>query len=172
MNNQLQANIFRFILLVLLQILILKQIPVELASFRLLIFLYPTFLILLPTNTPSQVMILLGFLIGITLDIFYDSPGVHAGASVFSGFMRGASLRLFGVDVDQVKIPTPSRANIGFGKYARISAFILFFHIFVYYVFDVFTFVYIGEILIKTIGSFVISYPVVLAFALISNVKK
>ena len=172
MNNQLQANIFRFILLVLLQLLILKQIPIELASFRLLIFLYPMFIILLPTNSPKQLLIMLGFLIGITLDIFYDSPGVHAGASVFTGFIRGFSLRMFGIDVDQIKIPTPSRANIGLGKFSRVSAFILFFHIFVYYVFDVFTFVYLGEILIKTLGSFIISYPVVLAYALISNAKK
>lgn len=172
MNDQLQANIFRFIFLVIIQLLILKQIPIELADFRLLIFLYPMFIILLPTQTPKQFLILLGFLIGITLDMFYDSPGVHAGAAVFTGFIRDFSLRMFGVDIDKAKSLTPSRANIGLGKFSQVAAFILFLHIFVYYIFDVFTFVYLGEILLKTTGSFIVSYPLLIAYAMIFNSKK
>ncbi|HHB79684.1 MAG TPA: rod shape-determining protein MreD [Saprospiraceae bacterium] len=172
MNNQLQSSIFRFIFVVIIQLLILKQIPIELANFRLLIFLYPLFIILMPTQSPKQLLIFLGFLIGIILDVFYDSPGVHAGAAVFTGYIRDFSLRLFGVDLDKAKSFTPSIAQIGLGKFAQVAAFILFFHIFVYYIFDVFTFVYLGEILIKTVGSFIVSYPLVLAYALIFNSKK
>lgn len=172
MNDQLQANIFRFIFLIAIQLLILKQVPIDLANFRLLIFLYPMFILLLPTQSPKQLLIFLGFLMGLTLDMFYDSPGVHAGALVFTGFIRDFSLRMFGVDMEKVKSLTLSRANIGFGKFAQLSAFILFLHIFVYYIFDVFTFVYIGEILVKTVGSFIVSYPVFLAYALIFNSKK
>lgn len=172
MNNQLQANIFRFIALVILQVLILKQIPVELANYHLLFFLYPIFILLLPTKTPKQILILLGFLIGITIDFYYDSLGVHAGAAVFTGFFRGFILQVLGVDVDSTKMPTPSRAHIGFGKFSQVAAVLLLTHIFVYYTFDVFTFAYLREILIKTIGSFIISYPVLIAFSLIFNMKK
>lgn len=170
MNKQV-SQIFRFVLLVVIQIIILKQVPIEFSGFPLLLFLYPLFIILLPTDSPKQLLIMMGFLIGIVLDMFYDSPlGVHAGAGVFTGFIRGFGLRLVGVE--ETKLTIPSIASIGFGKFARFSGFLLFTHIFVYYIYDVFTFVYFQEILLKTIGSFVFSYPLLLAFALITNTRR
>ncbi len=171
MNKQLQSQILRFVLLVIIQIVILKQIPIEFGGFPLLLFLYPLFLILMPTDSPKQLLIIMGFVIGITLDMFYDSPlGVHAGAGVFTGFVRGFGLRLVGVE--ETKLPVPSIAALEFGKFARFAGFLLLVHIFVYYVFDVFTFVFIKEILLKTLGSFVFSFPLLLAVALITNTKR
>ena len=57
-------------------------------------FLYLGFLLFLPLRTPIVVQLLLSFGIGLTMDIFYDTGGLHAAAAVLLGFLRPWVLRL------------------------------------------------------------------------------
>ncbi len=173
MNNKiLLANLSRIILFVLLQVLVLKQIPMELAGYHLMVFLYPVLLILLPLRMPKIGLLLTAFVLGLVLDSFYDSPGVHAGASVFTVFIRNFVFRIMDVDTDNVRISVASREYIGTGRFLRLVAVLLFFHILVYYIYDVFTFVYFKEIIVKTMGSFVVSMLLVLPVSFIFGFRR
>ena len=57
-------------------------------------FLYLGFLLFLPLATPIVVLLLLAFGMGLTMDIFYDTGGLHAAAAVLLGFLRPWVLRL------------------------------------------------------------------------------
>ena len=57
-------------------------------------FFYLGFLLFLPIGTPIVLQLLLSFAMGLTMDIFYDTGGVHAAAAVLLGFMRPWVLRL------------------------------------------------------------------------------
>ncbi|MBC6606810.1 hypothetical protein H8B13_08270 [Hymenobacter sp. BT188] len=57
-------------------------------------FFYLGFLLFLPITTPIVVQLLLGFTVGITMDIFYDTGGVHAAAAVLVMYLRPWVLRL------------------------------------------------------------------------------
>ena len=57
-------------------------------------FLYLGFLLFLPLRTPIVVQLLLSFAMGLTMDIFYDTGGLHAAAAVLLGFLRPWVLRL------------------------------------------------------------------------------
>ncbi|MBD2769615.1 hypothetical protein IC235_17130 [Hymenobacter sp. BT664] len=57
-------------------------------------FLYLGFLLFLPINTPIVMQLLLSFAMGLTIDIFYDTGGLHAAAAVGLGFVRPWVLRL------------------------------------------------------------------------------
>lgn len=57
-------------------------------------FFYLGFLLFLPITTPIVVQLLLGFMVGITMDIFYDTGGVHAAAAVLVMYLRPWVLRL------------------------------------------------------------------------------
>ena len=57
-------------------------------------FLYLGFLLFLPLATPIVVQLLLAFGMGLTMDIFYDTGGLHAAAAVLLGFLRPWVLRL------------------------------------------------------------------------------
>ncbi|QIL76960.1 MULTISPECIES: hypothetical protein [Hymenobacter] len=57
-------------------------------------FFYLGFLLFLPITTPIVVQLLLGFGVGITMDIFYDTGGVHAAAAVLLMYLRPWVLRL------------------------------------------------------------------------------
>jgi rod shape-determining protein MreD len=92
MINEIIRNLFRFIILVLVQVLVLRNI--ELGMF-LNPFLYVLFILMLPFETPRTLLLVLGFAMGITIDMFYDTQGMHAAATVFMAFCRPSILKLF-----------------------------------------------------------------------------
>ena len=51
-------------------------------------FLYLGFLLFLPLATPIVVQLLLAFAMGLMMDVFYDTGGLHAAAAVLLGFLR------------------------------------------------------------------------------------
>ena len=121
-----------FVLLVLFQGLILNNI--ELGGY-INPFLYVLFILALPFDTPDWVVLSLGFLIGVFIDIFTSTLGMHASATVFMGFMRVFVLRLFkprdGYDFNT----TPSLQNMGLMWYFNYaSVLIVLHHLFLFYI--------------------------------------
>lgn len=51
-------------------------------------FLYVAFILLMPIETNNLILMLLGFLIGFSVDVFYDSLGLHAFTIVFIAYIR------------------------------------------------------------------------------------
>ncbi|MBZ0327411.1 MAG: rod shape-determining protein MreD [Altibacter sp.] len=103
-NSEIFSNIIRFIVLVLVQVLLLNYI-----NFLGFInpFVYILFILVYPINGNKTLLIFLSFLLGLTIDIFGDSGGVHAAASVFIAFIRPLILKFaFGVsyEYNMVKI--------------------------------------------------------------------
>jgi len=92
MTNSIIRNILRFFVLVLVQVLIVKNI--ELGRF-INPFVYVLFIIVLPFETPKWLLLLLAFILGITIDMFYDTSGMHAAACVFMAYIRPGVLKLF-----------------------------------------------------------------------------
>lgn len=85
MKNKIAVNIARFILLVLLQVLVFNNIQV----FNYLTpYIYILFIIILPFETPKWLLLLSGFVLGYTVDIFSGTGGIHAAASTFAAFLR------------------------------------------------------------------------------------
>ncbi len=162
----------RFILLAVLQIFLLKQISWGFGGKDyLFIFLYPLFIFLLPLQLPKVAVIMLGFLLGLTIDLFYESLGLHAAAATFSGFIRPAVLRLV-QPKEQYNIKAhPTPASIGWPWFIRYTAYGLGIHLIVFFSIQVFTFVYWDEILLKTLFSFPASLFAVLFTAFVFNPK-
>jgi len=80
-----------FILLVLFQGLILNNI--EFGGY-IVPFLYVTFILALPFETPNWVVLLLGFVLGIAIDSFSSTLGMHTSATVVLAFCRAYLLKL------------------------------------------------------------------------------
>jgi rod shape-determining protein MreD len=78
-------NLLRFVVLVFIQVFLLKNITLyDLAT----PYLYILFILLLPFETPNVVLYILSFAIGIVIDAFYDTPGLHAASCVLLAFVR------------------------------------------------------------------------------------
>ncbi len=173
MNNTIFSNIVRFVSLVLLQGLVFKNIGVGWESFPYLhIIVFPLFILLLPLRTPRTLVIFLGFVAGITVDFLYDTLGVHASAAVFTGFIRSFILRVLEPRGGYNMTYSPTMKMMGIGWFAQYASTLLFAHIFFYYSVEAFTFVYIANILIKTIISFIVSMAFIMIFQLLLNPKE
>ena len=158
MNNVYITNGFRFIFLVLLQVLVFKRLSLGWENFNYIsVFIYPVFILLLPFRTPNALLVFLGFLLGLTIDLFYDSPGVHASACVFMAWIRPGVLRVLeprgGYDQNGI----PAKKYLGINWFFSYAVGLIFIHHFFYFSVEAFTFVYIVDISLRTFFSFIIS---------------
>lgn len=102
MNNSITLHIVRFVILVLIQVIVLNNI-----NFLGYInpYIYLLFIILYPIKNNRSLFIFLSFLLGLTVDMFCDSGGIHAAASVTIAFIRPAALKFtFGAMYDHQTI--------------------------------------------------------------------
>ncbi|MBZ9627082.1 rod shape-determining protein MreD [Psychroflexus sp. CAK1W] len=91
-------NSIRFVLLILVQVMILNHFEV---FGYINPYIYPLLIILLPFNINSIQKLLLAFVLGICIDIFEDSGGIHAAATLVIAYLRPLFLRnAFGLSYD------------------------------------------------------------------------
>ena len=165
MINNVIKNSVRFILLVLLQVLIVQNI--RLGSYIVLLP-YILFILLLPFETPKLVVLFASFFIGLVIDMFYDTAGIHAAACTMIGFSRYYVLKLLspreGYDPGLIPI-VDSMGAVWFVTYAGIMIFIH--HLFFFYLeifrFDEF-FRTLLRVILSTIGTFIFIYVVQFLF--------
>jgi hypothetical protein len=78
-------QIISFFLYVAVQILLLKNLVLFNTAFC---FLYVAFILLLPVELNNLLLMLIAFLLGFTIDVFYNSLGMHALALVVVAYVR------------------------------------------------------------------------------------
>lgn len=131
MNKLIVSNIVRFFAVMLLQVLVFNYL--NLFGF-INPFVYLLFILLLPFETPAWLLLILAFFTGISVDMFVNTGGIHAAATLAVGFARPVLLRTL---VSKREFETgikPGVADLGwkwFLGYAGIS--ILIHSIIVYY---------------------------------------
>lgn len=148
MNNVVINNTFRFIFLILLQVLLLNNI-----NFAGYInpYLYVLFIILYPFNGNQTLFLLLSFLLGLGVDIFEDSGGINAAACLAAAFIRPLVLRFsFGVSYDYQTIKF---SNTPAGSRLSYIAIIVFVHHFILFLLEFFNFAHLLLLFKKTFFS-------------------
>lgn len=145
MNSALLWNIVRFILLLAAQVLIFNRI--DLFGF-INPFPYILFIILFPVNGNKYGLIFSSFLLGITMDLFCNSGGVHAASCLILAYNRPSIFKFsFGLSYEYQTVKlndvlTPERFS-----FILISVVI---HHFILFLLEIFKFSYIWEILVRT----------------------
>ena len=85
MIKLLGRNIIRFAILVLIQILLLNNIQI---SGHIVPYFYILFILLMPFETPGWMLLFAGFALGLSVDMFGQTLGMHTSATVFMAFLR------------------------------------------------------------------------------------
>ncbi|CAN5200163.1 hypothetical protein BH09BAC3_BH09BAC3_02890 [soil metagenome] len=83
-----RSGIFIFIYFftyLLVQVMLFKQLVLFNTTFC---FFYVAFILLLPIETNSLILMGIAFLLGFSIDIFYDSLGLHAFSLVLMAYLR------------------------------------------------------------------------------------
>jgi len=123
-------NIGRFFFLVFFQVLILNNI--QLGGY-INPYFYVYFILLLPFETPRWLLLISSFLLGLTIDLFVNTPGVNAAACVLMAFARPFIIASISTGTEFQTGHSPSLRNQGvkwFGYYTVILVLIHHFGLF------------------------------------------
>lgn len=148
MNNNLIANSVRFIILILAQVVIFNNI--NLFGY-LNPFPYILFILLYPVNSNKNGLLLASFLLGITVDTFSNSGGVHAAACVVLAQLRPAIFKFsFGLSYEYQTVRI--NANLTPERFTFIIICVVIHHALLFLL-EFFKFEFILDIVSRTIQS-------------------
>ena len=123
------SSILRFglilILLVLFQVLLFNNIQF---SGYVNPYVYVLFILLLPIEMPSWLLLLLSFALGLIMDFFSGSQGMHSSATVFAGFVRPYILRVISPRDGYESVSDPSMVIYGFRWFLTYTLLIVVVH--------------------------------------------
>ena len=151
-NNEIFINSVRFLLLVLLQVIVLNHI-----NFLGYInpYIYILFILVYPFTGNKSLLIFLSFLLGLSVDIFGDSGGIHAAASVFIAYARPAALKFsFGLSYEHNTIKI-NKAPLN-QRILYITVMVLLHHLILFSL-EIFSFSHILLVLKSTLFSGIFS---------------
>jgi len=137
MSRTIIVNTLRFISLVFIQVFLLKNITLYNLSTP---YLYILFILLLPFETPNILLFILAFILGLTIDAFYDTPGLHTTACVLLALVRilfiSITVQKEGFDNE----PEPTLSIMGFRWFFTYALILTLFHHFFLFNMEVFRF--------------------------------
>jgi rod shape-determining protein MreD len=157
-------NIFRFVLLVLFQVLVLNNI-----QFLGYVnpYLYILFILALPVQLPRWFLLILAFVLGLTIDAFSNTIGMHAFATVFVAFFREGIIKLF-TNIEEGNNPTPSFHTFGVSAYIKYVVLMVIIHHTTLFILEAFSFSNFWIMLAKIILS---SFVTILLILGIQSIK-
>lgn len=153
MNKTLLHSI-RFVALVLAQVLIINHL--RLGGY-VHPYIYLIFIMLLPVNMPKWQVLLLGFALGLTVDVFTGTLGLHAGATTLMAFCRPAILRLVSGHQKLENVQEPNLAQLGGIWFLRYAFCLVLVHHFALFFLESFSFHLIGQVLLRILLSVPVS---------------
>jgi rod shape-determining protein MreD len=169
MSRIIIINLIRFVLLVFLQVFLLKNISLYNLSTP---YLYILFILLLPFEIPNVLLFLLAFILGLTVDAFYDTPGLHAASCVLLAFVRvlfiSITVQKDGFDNE----PEPTLSIMGFRWFFTYALVLTLFHHFFLFNLEVFRFSELEYTLTRFISSSVFTVFLMLVSGLLFFRKK
>ena len=137
-----------FVVLVLVQVLLINNVQL---GGMYSPFIYILFILLLPFETPRYLLMILGFLMGLTIDIFSNTPGIHASATVFVAFLRPGVLMLISSRETYEPGSAPRISMYGFEWFVKYAVILIFAHNFFLFLIEAFTLHGIFHTLLKAI---------------------
>ena len=169
MGRAIVNNTLRFIVLLATQVFLLKNTGYYNLSVP---YLYILFILLLPFNIPNGLLFLLAFISGITVDVFYDTRGLHALACSVMAFVRivyiSITVQRDGFDNE----PEPRLGIMGFRWFVFYAVILAFFHHLVLFTFEAFRISEFGFTIIRVLLSALLSTILILVAEFLFYRKK
>ncbi len=125
--SSLVKNIIRFLLFIVVQVFVFNQIP----PLHHLVnpYIYFLFILWLPFKTGRKTLMLLAVAIGLALDYFTKTPGLHAAPCLLIAYLRPFVINLLIThEGAEATYEEPSIKSMGFGSYFIYVAVLTFIH--------------------------------------------
>ena len=164
-----REQIFNLILFLLVQLPLIHRITLFDKAFG---FFYVGFLLLLPRILSRSYLMVIGFFTGLLVDVFTNTPGIHASSSVFILFIRNFWLNA--VNDDTQEITNLNVASLKKSGFLYFTFPLVFVHHFLIFVIENGGFHLFGMVFSKIFFSTVFSTAIifVINFIITSNRRK
>jgi hypothetical protein len=119
------SNFFRFVILVAIQVFLLNNI----ALYNIAVpYPYILFILFLPINIPIFWLYVVSFLLGLSVDIFSNTPGMHTAACLLMAYGRISLLNFMNPHNSSEFETSPSIKNMGFSRFITYVSILIFIH--------------------------------------------
>jgi hypothetical protein len=159
MTGIILRNTIRFILLVLLQVLVFNNI--EINSY-LTPQVYVLFILLLPFETPRWLLLISAFFLGLFIDMFGHTIGLHTAACTLIGFARPWVQNIASSKQEYEPGLQPGIRGLGFRWFITYSMILISLHHIVIYFLEEFSFMHALNTLLYVIANVVFTTAAVL----------
>ena len=92
MNNNIVVHIFRFLIFVLIQSLVLNSLEIGLG---IQLMIYQLFIVLLPFETSLPILLLVAFVMGFSIDSISNTFGLHTSSLLVVAYLRPFVFNMF-----------------------------------------------------------------------------
>lgn len=124
-------------------------------------YLYILFILLLPVNIDKALLLVSCFALGVCMDMFENSGGVHAAACTFIGFIRPIVLRILsrrqGAELNELRLK-----DFGLPTMALYSIILIFLHHTILFGLEAFKLSEIGLVLMRSVYSSLFTFALVM----------
>lgn len=167
--NKTALQIIRFVVLVLLQVLVINHI--RLGGY-VHPYIYMIFIMLLPFSTPKWQLLVLGFALGLTVDLFTGTLGLHAGATTLMAFCRPSIIKLVSGNQKFENITEPNLGQLGGIWFFRYVLCTVFIHHLALFFLESFSFRLIGQVMLRILLSVPVSIFLIMMILFIFKTEK
>lgn len=126
-----------FVVLIMAQLLVFNNIEF---SGYINPYVYILFILLLPFTLPKFVLLASAFSLGLVIDLFMGTPGVHSSATVLMAFSRSFVMALFSPREGYQSGTYPRVAQFGLEWFVKYTVMLVLIHHFALFYLEVFTF--------------------------------
>ena len=164
MNKSFITHSFQFLIFLSLQILLLRNLVLFDTAFC---YLYIGFLLFLPIQMPKVRLLVLAFISGLTIDIFYDTIGINAAASVLLAYLRPYVLLVLTPRDDYEKSDSVNVHVMGWRWFSVYTLFLVLVHHLALFFLELGSFREVGYTLVKVLVSTIFTFLVLVIIQLL-----
>lgn len=153
-------QIGRYIVVMLLQVLLLDQLQLWGACHP---YLYILCLLMMPITLPHSLSMVIGAAVGLVMDIFCNSLGVHTAACILLMFIRPYLIGAIVNDKDRLNEQISLRA-IGMEALIKYVVIMVLIHHLTVFLLAAWSWAHIGFVLLETLVSSLITISLIIAY--------
>jgi rod shape-determining protein MreD len=159
MTVDLLRRLIVFFALIMVQALVLNRIQLFHCAMPLL---YVYFAVIFPRGYPRWAALLWSFVMGVTVDMFANTPGVAAASMTLVGFLQPFLIELFLPRDAEEDIPASAK-KLGWGRFACLSGILVVIFCLVFFALEFFSFFNWLYWLACAIGSALLTFVLIMS---------
>ena len=150
----------RYVVVMILQVLLFNQLQLWGVCHP---YIYILCLLMMPITLPHSVDMLIGAVIGLVMDIFCNSLGIHTAACILLMFIRPYLIGAFVNDKDRLNEQISSR-SIGMEAMIKYIVILVLVHHLIVFVLAAWSWQHIGFVLFETLISGILTTAIIIGY--------